>query len=211
MSERTSAILKMRRPSRCLAIVLYGLATLAAAQQPQDAKPAVSDTPLTAEQLAVYRVVLHGWIENEVSTIHLSIQTNPLPMSGAFDAGKCGKDLDLEPPSPALVHRFREQDLPQLGSEKIGLVDPVRQQKEVAENDPEKSIRSGRSVEEAVSNGFAHGLVTLSEIRFDKEHAHAIVAYSFYCGSLCGNGGTVLLERVDGVWRRKSQCGDWIS
>jgi hypothetical protein len=57
----------------------------------------------------------------------------------------------------------------------------------------------------------SHGLATLSEIRFDKQHKHAIVSYGFYCGSLCGNGGAVVLEKVDGAWRRKSQCGDWIS
>jgi hypothetical protein len=60
-------------------------------------------------------------------------------------------------------------------------------------------------------NGFAHGLVTVSEIRFDKKHRHAIVSFSFYCGSLSGNGGAVLLEKIDGAWQRKSQCGGWIS
>ena len=60
-------------------------------------------------------------------------------------------------------------------------------------------------------NGFAHGLVTLSEINFDKEHKHAIVSFSFFCGSLCGNGGTAVLEKVDGAWQRKSNCHNWIS
>jgi hypothetical protein len=119
--------------------------------------------------------------------------------------------LDLEPVVPGIVHRFQPADLPQLGSDKIGLVDPERQRKEVAENDPGKTIGEGRSIEDAVRNGFAHGLVTVSEIRFDKEHKHAIIFYGFYCGSLCGNGGTVILEKVDGAWQRKSQCSNWIS
>ena len=107
--------------------------------------------------------------------------------------------------SPTLVHRFRPQDLSQLGSAKINLVDPERQAKEVAENDPEKTIGKGRSIEDAVRNGFAHGLVTLSEIRFDKDHKHAIVSYGFYCGSLCGNGGAMVLEKVNGSWQRKTR------
>jgi hypothetical protein len=195
----------------CLLLLVLSAVRLASGQQSLQIKTIVSDQPLTAEQLAVYRAVLHGWMENEVSAINLSIQTVPFPTSGAFDAGDCGKDLELEPVVPGVVHRFRPADLPQLGSDKIGLVDPERQRKEVAENDPGKTIGEGRSIEDAVRNGFAHGLVTLSEIRFDKEHKHAIVSYSFFCGSLCGNGGTVVLEKADGAWRRKSHCGEWIS
>jgi hypothetical protein len=123
----------------------------------------------------------------------------------------CDKGLDLEPVVPTVVHRFRAADLQQLGSDTIVLVDSEWQTKEVAENDPGKTIGEGRSIEDAVRNGFAHGLVTLSEIRFDKTHKHAIVSYGFYCGSLCGNGGTVILENADGTWRRKSVCGAWIS
>ncbi len=194
-----------------LAVVLLLAAGLAAAQEAPEAKPIVSDKPLTAEQIAVYRVVLHGWMDNELSTVNLSIQTVPFPTNGAIDASDCGKDLDLEPAAPAMVHLFRAADLAQLGSGNISLVDRERQRKEVAENDPGKTIGEGRSIEDAVRNGFAHGLVTLSEIRFDKGHKHAIVSYSFFCGSLCGNGGTVILEKNDGAWQRKSRCDEWIS
>ncbi len=122
------------------------------------------------------------------------------------------KDLDLEPATPTVVHRFRQQDLAQLGASRtFTLVDPDRQKQEVRYNDPEKTIGNGRTIEDAVRNGFAHGLATLSEIRFDKGHKHAIVSYGFFCGSLCGNGGTVVLEKIDGVWQRKSRCRDWIS
>ncbi|MGD0681651.1 MAG: hypothetical protein ABR990_06330 [Terracidiphilus sp.] len=195
----------------CFAALLIVFAGLAAAQEAAETKPKVSSQPLTAEQLGIYRTVLHGWMDNELSMVNLSIQTIPYPTSGAFDAGDCGKDLELEPVVPTVVHRFRVADLAQLGSDKIVLVDPERQSREVAENDPGKTIGEGRSIEDAVRNGFAHGLVTVSEIRFDKQHKHAIVSYSFFCGSLCGNGGTIILEKVDGAWQRKSQCSNWIS
>jgi hypothetical protein len=195
----------------CLAFLTLAAVGLTDGQQAQETKPRVSDKPLTAEQIAVYKVVLHGWMDKELSTVNLSIQTVSFPTSGAFDASGCGKDLDLESVEPEVVHRFRAADMAQLSSGKVSLVDPDRQRKEVADNDPEKTIRKGKSIEEAVRNGFAHGLVTLSEIRFDKEHKHAIVSYSFFCGSLCGNGGAVILEKIDGAWQRKSQCGAWIS
>jgi hypothetical protein len=193
----------------CLAFIALACASLAAAGQQAESR--VSPRPLTAERLAVYRAVLHGWMENEVRVVNLSDKTVPIQTSGLMSAEGCDKGLDLEPVSPSLIHRFRTQDLPQLGSDKIVLVDPEQQTKEIAENDPERTIGKGRSIEDAVRNGFEHGLVTLSEIRFSKDHNFAIVAYGFRCGGLCGNGGTAVLEKKDGVWQRKSQCHDWIS
>jgi hypothetical protein len=192
-----------------LAAILLAAAALAGAQEA--AKPKVSDQPLTAEQLAIYREVLHGWMENEVSTINLSVQTVPLTADGLFGYEGCDKGLELETAAPDVVHRFRAADLAQLGSGKISLVDPQRGSKEVAENDPGKTIREGRSIEDAVRNGFDHGLVTLSEIRFNKGHTKAMVSFRFLCGSLCGNGGSVVLEKTDGGWKRGSRCHDWVS
>ncbi|MGB8261953.1 MAG: hypothetical protein WCE75_16455 [Terracidiphilus sp.] len=191
------------------AAVLF-LPALAQEQKPE-AAPKPSETPLSAEQLAVYRVVLHGWMENEVSGVNLAITTEPWREDGPFGAGDCGKGLDLEPVAPTLFHRFRPQDLPSLGSSHIVLVDPEQQRKEVAENDPRKGMEKGKSVDEAVRNGFAHGLVTLGEIRFDKSHKHAIVSYGFVCGGLCGNGGTAVLEKTESGWRRMKDCSNWIS
>ncbi len=148
----------------------------------------------------------------EMPALNLAIQTVPLGDTGSAADESCCKGLDLEPASPTIVHRFRQQDLAQLGpSRTLTLVDPDQQKQDVRNNDPEKTVGDGRTIEDAVRNGFAHGLVTLSEIRFDKGHKHAIVSYGFYCGSLCGNGGTLVLEKMDGVWQRKSRCGDWIS
>jgi hypothetical protein len=209
MAERSGCVARILVRSSILVLALSAIAA-AAALHAQEAKPKVSDKPLTAEQLAVYRVILHGWTDDGKSTVNLGIETGPLS-TGASDAGECAKGLNLEPDSPALVHRFRATDLPQLGSDKIGLVDPEKQTEEIKENDPERTIGKGRSIDDAVSNAFAHGLVTLSEIRFDKDHKHAMVSYSFFCGGLCGNGGAVVLEKIDGVWKRKTSCSDWIS
>ena len=101
----------------------------------------------------------------------------------------------MEPVQPNVVHSFKTDDLGRLGVSSIHLVDPNEQKKEVEKNDPGKAIRKGISVDDAVRNGFAHALFTLSEIWFDKDHEHAIVSYRFWCGSLCGNGGTEVLVR----------------
>jgi hypothetical protein len=192
----------------CLALI--GLVTLGPAIG-QEARSKVSEAPLTAEQLAVYRSILQGWVGDSKGAVYLAAQTIPLDVD-EFSKEGCGKGLDLLPLGPIELHRLRKEDLGQLGSDQIQLVDPARQEREVAKNDPGKSIRNGTSVDEALSNGIAHGLFTVSEIRFDKDHKHAIVSFGFRCGSLCGSGGTVVLEKnKEGEWHRKSSCSTWMS
>jgi hypothetical protein len=44
------------------------------------------------------------------------------------------------------------------------------------------------------------------------EGHYAVVSYRFWCGSLCGNGSTLVFEKFDGEWRRTDRrCGEWIS
>jgi hypothetical protein len=207
MTGDVPATLFLRFALVTLAAGGFALAQFVPAQQDSPARPAVSEAPLTAEQLAVYHAVLHGWMDDSKHVLNVSVTTDPL----TADAADCAKGLDAEPATPVEVHRFQPQDLPMLGSNKIRFVDPGQQSKEVTANDPEAKIQSGSSISGAVSNGFAHGLVTLSEIQFDKQHRHAVVSYDFTCGRLCGNGGTVLMEKRKGAWVAVSKCHDWIS
>jgi hypothetical protein len=92
------------------------------------------------------------------------------------------------------------------------LVDPKKQGKIVHSNDPSNTIRKGKSVENAVNDAFATALFSMSEIAFDKEHHFGVVSYFFRCGSLCGNGSTIVFEKVDGVWKNANRnCGGWVS
>jgi hypothetical protein len=199
--------------SQRLLMILAVLCSLAMPQAAQSAetKPKVSPDPLTSEQLAVYRAVLHDWMGDGKSAIRLQTVTEPFPTDGGFDSKDCLKGMDMEPDIPGKIHRFRPEDLRQLGSDRIQLVDPETQRKEVEQNDPGKAIESGASIDDAVKNGFAHGRTWVSEIRFDKTHTHAVVFYGFLCGALCGNGGMMILEKKANGWKRKSQCSIWMS
>jgi hypothetical protein len=200
--------------SRGVLVLALGFAFFAAGlrAQNENVKPPISQTPFTAEQLAVYRTVLVDWFQNEKFSINLAelttASTSPVESEPDDDA-VCAKGLALEPRTVE-VHRFQEQDLALLGGH-IRLVDPDSHAKQVREHDPGNAIRNGTSVDDAVKNGFAHGLFTLGEIRFDKSHAHAVVSFSFWCGRLCGHGSTILFEKKDGAWKQKKQCGGWIS
>jgi hypothetical protein len=195
----------------CCALTAQLTLSLAVGQQATHAKPAVNDSPLTAEQLAVYRSLLMSWFQGEKAAINLAVETDPIPaQDDSFDK-QCLKGLSLETIAAGHVHRIRSEDAAQLSPFEIHLVDPEAQKKEVSENDPGKAIREGRQVDDAVRNAFAHGLMTLSEIQFDKSHTHALVSFSFVCGGLCGNGSTMLLEKRGDIWINKAQCGGWVS
>lgn len=79
-------------------------------------------------------------------------------------------------------------------------------------DDPGKNINKGDSVEHAVTQGFKSGVLSVSEITFDRAHRFAVFKYGFYCGSRCGQGGTVVFEKEGDKWKRsKRSCFSWIS
>jgi hypothetical protein len=50
-------------------------------------------------------------------------------------------------------------------------------------------------------NALAPGSVAVSRIGFDPSGSQALLYVNFVCGSLCGSGRFVLLERSGGTWR----------
>jgi hypothetical protein len=200
----------------CWLLVLPLLLTGIGRTQQAESKPIVSDKSLTPDELAAYRVVLGDFMDNSKGKhpVILAIQTLPFYLSD-MDAD-CGKNFHMDEGAVGEIHRFRPENIPALISGKmkasaLKLVDPEAQAREVADNDPDKAIHKGKSISDAVENGFAHGMVQLGEIHFDHEHLHAILSVSFSCGSLCGNGTTVILEKKDGRWGFKGHCSTSIA
>ncbi len=194
------------KPMLVVAISLLAAGLAAPAQE----NAPLSKAPLNAEQLAVYHFVLAESLGADMIHVNLAARTTLYGIDGASGGASCGKNLQLES-APTLIHTFSSADLASLGGDAVTLVDPAQGSKDVQANDPERSMGKGKSIDEAVRNAFAHGLFTLSEIRFDRTHTHAIVSYSFVCGGLCGHGGTLILEKTSTGWRRSGQCTDWIS
>jgi hypothetical protein len=194
-----------------IASLMLACAPLVLSQSSEQHLPKIADQSLTTDQLAVYRAILLSWFQGSKDAVNLNSLTSPIDATDPSSDQQCSKGLAMEEVRLGEVHRILMQDLAQLGPFQFHLVDPKTGKTEVSDNDPGRAIQNGKSVDEAVKNGFAHGLLTLGEIRFDKTHTHALASFSFVCGSLCGNGTTILLERKDGTWKRKSQCGGWVS
>lgn len=183
----------------------------------QDSTPKtkVSDEPLTADQIEVYRVVLREYTRGSDAALNLANRTQPLDQPEL--GGECLQGIDLEPGKVAMVHRL---DPSVAFGPKIVLVDPDRQQQQVEENDPQKVLKraiddhepvTNKQLDNSVKKAFDTGLFSLSEIVFDRQHSHAVVAYSFVCGGLCGNGSTLILKKVGQKWKVSRRCGGWVS
>lgn len=201
-----------------LLLFSIGFSLLAAAEDKQP-KPIVSKDPLTSEQIAVYRAVLVDYAQGNKITLNLANKTGAVVRSGFDWDEDCVKSLQLEPaPNPGpVVHAFDPSvDL----GVKFVLVDRDAQTNTVSKNDPGNVINSaaekGKPLNEdkigdAVKKAFDTALFTLSEIVFDKDHKHAVVSYSFYCGGLCGHGGILVLQKDGETWKIAKRCSSWIA
>jgi hypothetical protein len=198
--------------SRLLAGFILALGMLHPTASSKD-KPVKNTTPLSADEIAIYRVVLQQYVSGATSSLNVSSITYPLDPTSPMNqlSSDCLKGIQLENLA-SISLSFHDLTLEVLPTKSMKLVDPNKQSKIVRNNDPSKTIRGGRSVDSAVSGAFATALFSMSEIAFDKQHRYAVVSYRFWCGSLCGNGSTVVLEKVEGEWKETDRnCGGWIS
>ena len=172
-------------------------------------KPAKNTNPFSTDEVAIYRGILERWNSNSRGLLNVSNRTFPIDRN----ISDCGCLKGIEPQTIlSAAHSFRVLTKDVLAGKNIMLVDADKQAVIVHSNDPNNSMREGKSVETAVNVAFSTGLFSMSEIAFDKEQRSALVSYSFVCGSLCGSGGVWLFEKVDGVWKKSERvCGGWIS
>lgn len=194
--------------------MIFIAVTFCAASQESTPKPEVSRDSLTSEQIAVYRAVLTHYLKDSDGALNLADTTQPLDQSDKA----CIKGIEMSAKEQArLIHKL-EPSL--VAHTKIVLVDSERQRSTVEQNDPQNLMKKAiddhervthEQVDQSVKQAFQSGLFTLSEIAFDKERRHAVVAYSFVCGMLCGHGNTLVLKKIGQDWRVTRTCGGWIS
>ena len=183
--------------------------------QEVSSKPMVSNNPITSDQIAVYRAVLSDFLKGSDNALNLANITDPIDVTDQTCLR--GMDGGVIKEAASVVHRLAPE---LVAGTRVVLVDPDRQQKAVDENDPQKLIRSAidqqgkvtdEQLDESIKNAFRTALFTLSEIVFDNQHRRAVVAYSFTCGMLCGNGNTLALKKIGNTWKVAKRCGGWAS
>lgn len=161
-------------------------------------------------KLEVYRAFVSAYSEGH-RIINLANATRPFDveieaMSLCAPSVFATRLFSRHSPPPALTQR----DFP---STAVRVVDPQAQANQVRIHDPDANIANLSDIDHAVDEAFNAGLLQVSDVGFDLTGQHAIFTYSFRCGMLCGHGGTVLLDRVDGrwIWSHKSCGSEWMS
>jgi len=160
-------------------------------------KPKISKSQLSEDQRQVYQSFLESQTKQGTIPLRLAFRTTPLSLSEYM--ADCLKDLHLQNLTGA--HQTIHVIGPEVAKQsKVTLVDPRHHKI----SDPQKAIEHGTNVGEAVANGFEAGIWNVSEIAFDSGHQHAIFRYIFYCGSLCGHGGTAVYEKTSNGWTEQT-------
>lgn len=204
---------------RCYLLALMGLPALGSAllQAQTRQYPMLSAEPLTTDQVAIYRAVISDHLKGSSERLNIASTTESADRSGSFFDYRCMKDAESKGSSPPVIHKLESLVT---GNPHLVLVESGRQQEQIEKNDTQHLLQKAiddhekvtdRVLDQSVIEAFNTGLFTLSEIVFDKQHLHAVVAYSFVCGGLCGNGNTLLLKKVGRKWVIRKRCGGWVS
>jgi len=199
-------------------VVLLSLSLTAHAQD--DArKLKVSGESLTAEQTAVYRAVLQDIQKDSKDTLNLANTTEPIRQSAGLFTGACPKrpQPQVAQDASSVVHHLDPALFLKL---KIVVVEPGPQEEKIKNGDPAilmKKVIDDRQdvpqkqIDDATERAVKNGLLTLSEIIFNKKHNRALVSYSFMCGELCGYGNVLVLTKVGEKWKIYKTCEGWVS
>ena len=171
------------------------------------AAPAITNNRV--QKIEVYRAFVSSYAEG--NAVNLSNVTH------RFDATSeaiiaCAPSAFV---TTAISRHFRTQSFAQsdFPEDSVRIVDPGVQIALMRAHDPSATIAEGSDVDDAVGAAFAAGLLQVSDIGFDISGQHALLTYSFSCGSLCGHGGTALFDRVGDrwVWSQRSCGPEWMS
>ena len=199
---------------RTVSVIFVALLLTFGAASSKNQKPVKSSAPLSADEVAIYKAVLRAYSGDKDVNLNVAATTYPLDPDASttgFDQPECLKGIELENLS-STSNSYHELPADVLPSKTMRLVDPKRQAKIVHSNDPSDTIRKGAPVKDAMVAAFSTGLFSMSEIAFDREHHFAAVRYTFWCGSLCAHGRTLVFENANGEWRDANRsCGNWIS
>lgn len=171
-------------------------------------KPTKNPAPLTADEIAIYKAIVGQFSSYriDVSGTTFPLLSGPGPRLSLSDG--CFADIPAESVAAA-THSFHDltpdvllgKDFPN-----VRLVSPA-----------DKENNSGRRNTQGTGAGAATDApkaasLSVSEIAFDKEHRHAVVTYAMWCGSLCGDGATLVFEKTATGWKKANRrCGNWVS
>ena len=163
-------------------LLVFSHGRLSGAMRATQAGPAPSHSTPSIEEIAVYKAFV-AYSADRVPDADVADLTYPISVA---EQARCLRGIKLEKSEGAAVtvQMLPPEILPDTGKFRI------------------VTIRSSSEQHER--------LLRLSAIAFDSRH-HAVLNYSYRCGVLCGEGGTVVFEKLGGRWKYLRFCKEWVS
>ena len=74
-------------------------------------------------------------------------------------------------------------------------------------------LRSGSTSSEGFQAKYpgARGVFFFSRAGLNAARDQALVSMSYYCGSMCAEGGVFLMVKEDGAWKVKQEVASWMA
>ena len=163
-------------------LLVFSYGQLSGVRDVTPAGPVPNHSTPSVEQIAVYKAFVAYFADRAP---YADVADLTYPMSRAREACLRGIDLEKSEAGASAVQTLPPQILPDTGKFRI------------------VTIRSGSEQHER--------LLRLSAIAFDPRHRYAVLNYSYHCGVLCGEGGTVVLKKIGPRWKHLRSCKEWIS
>lgn len=198
--------------------LFYGLACMALLLAPAGhdrVVPIIVRTP-TAEEIAIYRIVLQSFLEKSKQPLNL------VDRVFALDAVPLVPDTDGIKGSDMRSRKIRNVlhlDAAVTQGMPVTLVDSDHFNRPAREDAPGIIPQKATHIHHRLTDTrkktarptLPSALLSLSTIVFDPTHKTAVVAYRFVCGALCGDGGMFVLQRSSSSWEILHKNIEWVS
>jgi hypothetical protein len=164
--------------------------TWASASQPDK-------TPLTSEQLQVYGDFIESL--SKMNFKFLSNRTYPLDLSSLSKDAPCLQGIQFEDTAGPFkaVHSL---DAEVLRRNSLHIVGEREESAILKRRDADSAVHATDSAKDTSGMTKDPGVLTFSEIVFDKSHHFAVLKYVFLCGSHCNSGAILVFEKVGSKW-----------
>jgi hypothetical protein len=166
-----------------------------------DLKESLPGTYDKSSQNEIFRAVLQDWLDRNErgNSIYVSKYTFSVPESELQKFTACANNevakivtLTLEP-STKVSAAISDQRLHFINRRFWLTPNPNR-------------------ISKIIEEGRPAGILSFSNIAFDADKSVAVLHFSLTCGSLCGYGETLVLDRTVSGWvPRQTRCDAWMS
>ena len=149
----------------------------------------------------IFRAVLQGWLDRNErgNSIYVAKSTYSLPKTELQKFATCANSGTAE--SVTLTSGPAAKIIGSISNPRLHFIN----RRFWLMSDPKR-------ISETIEAGRPAGIISLSSVAFNQNKSVAVLQFSLVCGTLCGYGETLVLDKTASGWAQRPQtCEAWIS